>query len=263
MTGNFFNSGANRILASLALLMVILALGSYSMLNLEKMQYVDPMPTTINVTGEGEVMAVPDIGQFSFSVEAEGETATEAQEASGTKINAILEYLAERGIEDKDIKTEYYNLYPQWRYEERICPANSYCPPGERVQDGFTVSQSVTVKVRNTEEAGSVIAGVGERGATNISGLNFTIDDTDVLKSQARAEAIADAQAKAVVLAEQLGVRIVRMVGYYEESNYMPYYDTKVMAMDMAASEEGFGGANMPVGEEGTTARVNITFEVK
>jgi hypothetical protein len=180
-------------------------------------------------------------------------------------MNAILAYLKDQSIADKDIKTQNYNLYPQYRYEERVCVAgNSYCPPGERVADGFEVSQTVSVKIRQTDTSGSIIAGVGERGATNISGLNFMIDDTDALKAEARALAIQDAQAKAGVLAEQLGVQIVRMTDYSENGgNYQPYY-YKEQAMNSAMEESSdFEGADMPVGEDSTTVQVNITYEVK
>ena len=264
MEGNFFSTKSSRMLGSLTLLMVIIALGSYASLNFEKVEFINPMPATISVTGEGEVLAVPDIGRFSFSVMAETDSAASAQEESGTKMNEILAYLKEQGVEDKDVKTQDYNLYPRYRYEERHCLNNSYCPPGERVEDGFTVTQTVSVKVRETDKAGAIIAGVGERGATNISGLNFTIDDPEKLKADARAKAIEDAKMKAEVLAKQLNVRVVRMTGYYEESGdyYEPYaFNSKVMAMDM--EESAFGGANMPTGEESTTARVTVVYEVK
>lgn len=263
MEKGFFSTVQMRILGALVLLMTVIALGSYATLNFEQADFVNLSPATISVSGEGEVLAVPDIGQFSFSVRAEGADAAIAQELSGTKSNDILSYLKDQGVEDKDIKLQNYNLYPKWKYEERICLSNSYCPPGERVQDGFEVNQSVSVKLRETSVAGKIIAGVGERGATNISGLNFTIDDTDALKVQAREEAIADAKEKAEALATQLGVRIIRLVDYNEGNNnyFARSFDTKAVAS--FDSEEGFGGPDIPVGEDSTIVNVNITYEVK
>jgi len=258
-----FNTAQMRVLGALTLFMILLALGSYAALNFERLQYVNPMLSTVSVTGEGEVLAVPDVGQFSFSVTAEGVDAAVAQEASGTKVNEILAYLREQGIEDKDIKVEYYNLYPRWRYEERMCAMGSYCPPGEQIPDGFEVSQSIAVKVRDTKQAPAIITGVGERGATNISNLNFTIDDIEALRDEARTKAIKDAQEKAGELAKQLGVRLVRFSSYYEDGDYpQPYYQSSMVAMDKAESA-GFGGAELPVGEESTKVRVNVTYEVR
>lgn len=264
MKEGFFEAKPMRVLGALALFMVVVALGSYATLNFEKVDFLNPVPATISVSGEGEVLAVPDVGQFSFSVNAEGEDAAEAQELSGTKVNEILAYLKEQGVEDKDVKTQNYNLYPKWRYEQRVCPSNLYCPPGERVKDGFEVSQTVTVKIRETDTSGAIVAGVGERGATNISGLNFTVDDTDSLKEEARKLAIEDAKAKAEILADQLGVRIIRLASYNEGGgNYrQPYYEAKAMSLDFA-EDESFGGAEMPVGENSTNVTVNIIYEVK
>jgi uncharacterized protein YggE len=265
MEQGLFSSKKMRVLAGFLLFSGITALASYTLLNIEKLNFLNPMPTTISVSGEGEVLAVPDVGEFSFSVTGEGENASEAQADSAEEINAILAYLEEQGIEERDIKTDNYNLYPRWRYEPAPdCPFGSNCP-NERVQDGFEVNQTVSVKVRDTEQAGDIISGVGDLGATNISNLRFTVDDTDALQAEAREQAIDDAQAKAEVLAEQLGVKIVKITNYYEDRDYyQPYMDTRYQMEAMGGDQFGMGGgANLPVGEDSTTVRVNITYEVK
>jgi len=262
MQNSFFSTSSNRAIATGALVMVVVALGMYSYYTWKQTQYLYSGPFTISVTGEAEVNAVPDIGSFSFSVEAEGTDAKTAQNESATKMNAILAYLTEKGIEAKDVKTENYSLYPKYRYESKPCPAGSYCP-GEQVQDGFTVSQSVSVKVRAVDTAGDIISGVGEKGATNISGLSFTIDDTTALKDEARDEAILDAKAKAEVLAEQLGVRLDKMVSYYEEDGGpMPYYGMGGDMMVKSAMEESVA-PELPTGENVTKSRVTLTYQVK
>lgn len=263
MKESFFQSKQMRILAALALFMFILALGSYASLNFQKIDFLNPAPATISVTGEGEVFAVPDIGQFSFSVLAENEDAAVAQETSGTKINDILGYLSEQGIEDKDIKTTYYNLSPKYKWIPRTdCDLFGNCG-SERVQDGFQVTQTISVKIRDTKTSGAIIAGVGERGATNISSLDFTIDDTDLLKAEAREMAVADARVKAEALAEQLGVDIVRLASYSEGGGYyQSVYETKAMALALDEAT-GFGGAEMPVGEESMKVQINVVYVVR
>ena len=262
MQSGLFNTKSGQFLGSLTLVAAILALGSYALLNIQKSDFINPMPATISVSGSGEVLAVPDIGQFSFSVEAEGEDASAAQETSGVKINEIISYLRSAGVEEKDIKTQNYNLYPNWRYEDRVCPVGTFCQ-GERVQDGFSVSQSIMVKVRDTQKAGEVISGVGDLGATNISNLAFTTDDTEVIKAEARKLAIEDAKEKAAILAEDLGVELIQLSSYYEENNrYEPFYDTRMMSMEEGMGGE-FGGPELPMGENSTMVSVNVTYLVK
>lgn len=257
----FFNEQHNRVLGTAVLVMAALALASYAFLNVKMVKNSYPMPTNISVTGNGEATAIPDVGQFSFSVAADGATAAEAQEKSGTKINDILAYLKEQGVEEKDIKTRDYNLSPRYKYESNGC-MGGWCPPGEQVADGFDVSQTVEVKVRDTSKAGALIAGVGEKGATNMSGLAFTVDDTDAVKAEARTDAIADAKTKAEKIASDLGVEIVRMTSFYEMEGY--YTPEPYMSRDMVMNEAaGFDGASMPVGENTTKVQVSVSYEVR
>lgn len=251
-----------KALIVLVLVGTLTSLAAYTQLTLREAKYGQYGATSISVQGEGEVMARPDIGTFSFSVMAEAEDAAGAQAQSAQSTNSILSYLEEVGIEEKDIKTSNYSLNPNYRYEERVCPANNYCPPGEPVIDGYEVTQTVEVKVRDLDQAGNLISGVGERGATNISGLSFTIDDESALKAEARADAIADAKAKAKVLADELGVRLVRVMSFYEDEGYMPYYGMGGDAM-MAKSEMASPAPSLPVGENTTRSVVNITYEVR
>lgn len=245
------------------LLLVVAGIAALGANAYQTMTAHDPWegPTTISVSGTSEVMAIPDVAQFSFSVRAEGETATKAQAVSAKSINTIMDFLTGNGVEEKDIKTEGYNLFPKYHYEQRPCTVN-YCPPGESIQDGFEVSQTITVKVRDTNKAGELLSGVGEAGATDISGLSFSIDDTDNLKQQARREAIIKAKEQAILLADALGVKLGKMVSYYEEDPFMPspYYG---MGVDMMAKAELVSAPDIPTGESTITSRVNLVFEIK
>ncbi len=257
------NTPINRALVTLALIGLVAALGSYAYVSLKNARgWVGP--TTISVVGNGEVTAVPDIATFSFSVKADGKDAPEAQAKSAEALNTVTSYLRDQGVAEKDIKTAGYNLMPKYTYEQKPCLMGSWCPPGEQKQDGFEVYQSVTVKVRDTAKAGALLSGVGEKGATDISGLGFTIDDEDKYKADARALAIDDAKAQAEVLAEKLGVRLVEMTGFYEDTpdTGMPYYG---MGGDMAmsAKAEMAPTPDVPVGENTITSRVNLTYVVR
>ncbi len=251
-----------QALLSLVLLCLVLALGAYAYQALTFAKQGGIGPTTISAVGVGEVFAAPDIGQFSFSVRAEGDEASTAQNQSAEAINTILGYLNEEGVEDRDIKTQHYNLSPRYRYEERICPTNSFCPPGNQVLDGYEVTQTVMVKVRDLDRAGELISGAGSRGATNVSSLSFTIDDETALKAEARAAAIADAKQQAEQTARDLGVRLVRMVDYSESGagDGLPYGGM----LDMAVRTESMMSApSLPTGESTIVSRVSIQYEVR
>jgi uncharacterized protein YggE len=258
-----FSTPLNRALVTVALVGLVAALGSYAYVTLKNAGgWVGP--TTINIVGTGEVTAVPDIATFSFSVRAEGKDAAEAQGKSAESMNKVIGFLKDEGVDEKDIKTTGYNLMPKYTYTQAPCAMGSWCPPGEQKQDGFEVYQTVTVKVRDTKKAGTLLSGVGERGATDMSSLGFTIDDEEKLKAEARELAIADAKEQAEALARQLGVRLGEMTGYYEESanNPYPYYGMGGDMM-MSAKAEAAPVPEMPAGENTIMSRVNLTYTIK
>jgi uncharacterized protein YggE len=60
-----------------------------------------------------------------------------------------------------------------------------------------------------------------------------------------------------------LGVELVQLSSYYEENNrYEPYYDNRMMAMEEGMGGD-FAGPELPMGENGTMVRVNVTYQVK
>lgn len=219
---------------------------------------------TITVNGMGEVFAVPDMGEFTVTVREEADTVAAAQDVATTKINAIIDYLKGAGVEEKDIKTVSYNVNPKYEWEQKAC-VNGICPPGNQKLVGFEVYQSVAVKVRDTKKAGELLSGVGSKGASEVTSLQFTIDDEDALKAEARAKAIAQAKEKADILASDLGVSVVRVVGFTEDSGgYLPYaYGRGGAAMDMAVAQEAKIAPSLPVGENKIVSNVNITYEIR
>jgi len=216
---------------------------------------------TITLTGKGEVSAVPDVATISFNVETKAKTVKEAQDSATKKVNEALAFLDKTGIEKKDIKTENYSTYPEYQYNEIRCITYP-CPTKSPTIIGYQVSQSVTVKVRDTEKTGDVLQGLGNINVTNISGPNFSIDDPDALQAQARGEAIDDAKAKAQALSKDLGVKLGRVVDFQESNAGFPpiYYAKAEMAMDSGGSANT---PQIPSGENKITSNVTITYEIR
>ena len=253
----------NRVMGTLVLVALFIALSAFASLTFKQSnRLADAKPAMINVTGTAEVFAIPDIAQFSFGVRAEGADVKTVKDQSAASVNAVLKYLKEQGIEDKDIKTENYYQSPKYRYVQTPCVFGSVCPPGEQVQDGFEVVQTISIKVRKVETVGELLSQVGTLGATDISGITFTVADEEAVKADARDKAIVDAKAKAAKLASSLGVRLVRIVSFNENvGGGYPMYAAAPMA-DMAGAKEAIVPA-VPVGENKTTSNVTITYEVR
>ena len=220
-------------------------------------------PSTITVTGDGEVFATPDIATISFTARGEGETVKSAQSKESDIVNKAIAYLKEKGIADKDIKTSSYNTQPKYSYLNTSICSRTYCPPQESKITGYDASQTVDIKVRSIDIVGDVVSGLGNVGVTEISGPNFTIENEDKLKDDARAIAIKQARDRADVLARDLGVHIVR-VSSFQESNggYYPL----AYAKDSVSLESAGKPAPSPVvpaGENKISSSVTIVYEIR
>ncbi len=219
--------------------------------------------STIMVNGTGEAYAIPDIASFDFSVVETGATVATAQEKVDTKIARALEAIKDSGIEDKDINTTSYNVYPKYEWEQIVCITYP-CPQGKNTLTGYEVNQTISVKVRDTEKAGDLVTKVGAIGVSNISGVEFRVDDREKYVAQAREEAIAEAKENAKKLADQLGVRLGKIL-YFNDNNGgypMPYY-AEGMGGDMRVSSVAPAKAELPIGESKITSQISITYEIR
>lgn len=253
--------------AAAALGMLALFLLIQSVKALKEFRYVGSgvaASNTITVSGSSEVFAIPDRATFSVTVRDDADTVATAQDEATKKINAIMEYLRDAGVEESDIKTINYSVNPKYEYTQAAC-TNFSCPPSNQVLVGFEVWQTLEVKVVDPKKAGELLTGVGNEGASEVSGLSFTIEDEDSLRDEAREMAIAEASEKAETLAQQLGVNIVRVVGFYEDSNGnpMPYYAKGGIAMDMAQEASVRSAPELPAGESKIISNVSLTYEIR
>ncbi len=223
-------------------------------------------PTTyrsFSVSAEGEIVAVPDIGQFNYTVITEGGTdIAKIQKENVEKTNAINEFLKQSEIDEKDLKTVSYNLSPKYTYYP-CAPESGPCKPQEIT--GYTVTQSVSVKVRDLGKAGDILGGVVEKGANSVSQLSFTIDDEDSVKNGARAQAIQKAEAKARAIAKSAGFKLGKILSI-SEGGYQPYYYggyDSVTAYGMEAKSEMAPAPTLQPGSQEVKVNVTIQYEIR
>ncbi len=228
---------------------------------------IDATPS-ISVSGKGEVYAVPDVALVTFSIREEAKTSKEATDKLTTKEDAALAFLKSKGIEEKDIKTLWFNTYPKYEYTRStsICTPE-WCPPsdGKQVVVGYEATENIQVKVRDVDTAGDIISGLTEVGINEVNGPEFSVDDPESLKEEARRLAIEDAKARAEILKKDLGVRIVRIISFSEGGDYPIYYGA-AMGGDMVrmdTKEESAPELNLSTGEQKITSNVTIVYEIK
>ncbi|OHA58113.1 MAG: hypothetical protein A2571_03685 [Candidatus Vogelbacteria bacterium RIFOXYD1_FULL_44_32] len=251
-----------NILGIVVIVVLVVGAGSAMVFTRAFSKSVNPASTrSFTVTGEGEIMATPDIADFSFSVISQrGADLTALQADNTTKVNKAIEYLKAQGIEAKDIKTSGYNISPQYEYYQ--CKASGVCPPARIT--GYEVSQTVAVKVRDFTKVGPLLSGVVKNGANSVSSLEFRLEDPTGAQNDARTEAIAKAKAQAKEVAKAGGFRLGKLLSIEEVNGYMPFAYGRGGGVMMA--EQDSKQAITPTVEPGSNSvkmQVILHYEIK
>ncbi|HEY4496752.1 MAG TPA: SIMPL domain-containing protein [Candidatus Paceibacterota bacterium] len=189
-----------------------------------------------SVSAEGEAIGIPDVAKFNFTVITEGGKDIGAlQTDNSTKINKAISALKTSGVKDEDIKTASYNLNPRYQYfncSNGFNQSTKPCPPPEIV--GYTITQSVSVKIRDFSKIGLILSEIVKVGVNDVSNLQFEIDDPIALQNEARANAIEKAKEKALSIAKSAGFSIGRLISIQEGFNYDVYARSYGQLLDTA-----------------------------
>lgn len=202
------------------------------------------------MVGEGKVRIKPDIARVQIGVEVMMNSVKEASEANKEQLESVLAALQEAGIAEEDIQTSGFNIYA-----ERFGP-NGPLPDD---QINYRVTNTVIVKVRELDTLGAVLDAAIEAGANNIYGVEFSLDDNSSIESEARANAVEDANAKAEDLAQLTGTTVGGVVSISEIiGNTGGYYSSNFAEASRAMG----GGGSTPIspGELELVMQLQITY---
>ncbi|MDD5290823.1 MAG: SIMPL domain-containing protein [Patescibacteria group bacterium] len=205
---------------------------------------------SITVNGDGEVIGVPDIAKIQLGYSVEKKTVAAAQKDNTDKMNAVIKKLKDDfKIDDKDIKTTDYSIYPQYDWSKGI-----------QIFRGYEVNQSLEVKLREMEKVSQVLDEAGTLGLNQIGSLTFEIDNEEALKQEARIKAIEAAKTKAEDLAKVAGVKLGRIISFSESANGIApvAYRSNYKVADEAL---GMGGAAPEI--EAGSSEIKITATVE
>ena len=173
-----------------------------------------PAPT-ISIEGKGEVTATPDTASVNAGVTTEGKTAREALDANTKAMAGVIATLKAAKIDVKDIQTSGFSVNPQYVYPDR--DANGNTPPPHIT--GYSVANSVTVKVRQLDSLGALLDQLVTSGGNTINGVSFSVEDPSKLLDEARKAAFADAAEKAKIYADAAGAGLGPVVSIVEANH--------------------------------------------
>ena len=170
----------------------------------------------IIVTGSSSIELKPDMATISLGVESYATTVSVARDNASISINEMLDVMEKVGIDDEDIQTTAFNIYPQYEYIE---VREDGRVRGVQELVGFTVSNMLLVTVKNLDDIGEIIDKITDAGGNDVrfNSINFGIQDPVPYQSQLRKLAVEDGITKASQLAEYSGVKLgsITMINDY------------------------------------------------
>ena len=203
------------------------------------------------VDGEGKVTAVPDTAKVTVGIEESGTSLKDVQKRASTKSKTLVDTLKKLGIDDKQIKTTSYNVYPEYNYES-----------GTPRITGYKVSSSYEVTVKDFDKVNDVLVEAVNAGARVVGNISFEVNEETKgkLLDEARQKAVKEAKEKAQSLATAAGVSLGKILNISESLNTPG-------PVPIALREAGIGGTEprpeITPGETEISVVVSISFEIR
>ena len=202
---------------------------------------------TLTVTGMATVNAVPDQATLSLGVTTTGETAAAAMAANNDAASAVIARLIAAKVADRDMQTTGLSLNPNW-----VVNSDG---TGQVIQ-GYIASSMLTVRIAALETAGSVLDAAVTDGANTLNGLTFGLANPRPIEDDARKAAVADALARAQVLAQAAGESLGPILSITEGGG-------RQQPMPMLYKAAADSAVPLAAGEVGVSAEVTIVWQLK
>ncbi len=211
----------------------------------------------ITVSGQGEVLVVPDEVVFNLSATTVDKDLAIAQRKTDEVVRNVIALARKYQVPATQIQTGHISL------EERFSDEEATRRP--RVFIGYAVSKSIAIILRDVTKAEDLLGELFRTGITRISSVDFRSTQNRKLRDQARAMAMKAAHEKASAMAKEIGQNIGKAHTIIEEGLDHRRYAANVsnvsgFVMGGSVSEEQ--GA-IALGQISITARVVVSFELK
>ena len=164
--------------------------------------------------------------------------------------------LTGRGIEEKSIRTNYYNMYPQYDWSDN----------GKQRLIGYVVTTSMSVQDQDIEDLGKLISACVAAGINNVENVSFLCSGYDEAYCQALAQAVEASRSKAETLAaaagKKLGEPVTITEGWQDTSaRYGRAANTAAFSVQEAAMDSA--GPILQPGETEINANVTVTYRMQ
>jgi uncharacterized protein len=199
------------------------------------------------VIGEGTVRVTPDYARIVSGVTTRAKTVKEASDTNSRIMAAATSTLLQSGIAQRDIQTSRFSVQPVYAPPQQ--------PPTEPKLTGYSVSNQVTIDIRDLNKVGDILDHLITAGVTSVGSISLLVSDQSKALDQGRAAAITDARRKAEIYAQASQLRLGDVAWVTEDSGFAG-------PVAMRASAPMATSIPIAPGEDTLHVRVTVGFAV-
>ncbi|MFW5929289.1 MAG: SIMPL domain-containing protein [Halobacteriota archaeon] len=203
----------------------------------------------VEVSGEAEMEAAPDLAVLHVAVENESDDADDARKATAEAMDDVREALAELGVDEDDMETSQFEI-------RRPRPTRDDERP-----DGHVAEHELRVETTDTDAVGGLLDAAVEAGATDVRGVSFELSDDREreLEDEALEAAMERARERAETIAGAGDVQVEQMRSASStDSRVSPYRQEVAEEMDSGSS-----GTTISEGDVTASADVSVVYDVR
>lgn len=212
---------------------------------------------TISATGNSQLNVDPDTVIVYLNIETKNTSAQDAKDENTQITNDVMDALEDLGIDEKDIQTQNYQIYPEYDWSES----------GQELR-GYVVTNSIKVVLKDFEFVGDVVDESVDNGAL-VNYISFELSNAKMneYKTDAIEEASKDAKSKAESIAAGVDKQLGKLVSVSaSDYSYQPYYFYERMSDSVggvAVSEAKDAAANINPSQLQVSASVTIVYKIQ
>jgi uncharacterized protein YggE len=213
---------------------------------------ISAQSSSVTVEGNAQISVVPDRASLNLSVELDGRDLSAMTKRVAEATNAFLKLTDDLNIKRNDVMTSGVNINPRYRYENKT---------GRRIFDGYNISRSIQVDLKDINQLGSIIERSTVQGINNIAAPIFRASQEDQIIQNLHTLAVQDAIKRAEALIEPLNASVgkaLKIDASSIQSIGPPMMEMRALDMNSSLAEQSYS-----VGQISYSQSVLATFEIE
>ena len=213
---------------------------------------ISAQSSSVTVEGNAQISVVPDRASLNLSVELDGRDLSAMTERVAETTNAFLKVTDDLNIKRNDVMTSGVNINLRYRYENKT---------GRRIFDGYNISRSIQVDLKDINQLGSIIERSTVQGINNIAAPIFRASQEDQIIQNLHTLAVQDAIKRAEALIEPLNASVgkaLKIDASSIQSISPPMMEMRDLDMNSSLADQSYS-----VGQISYSQSVLATFEIE